>query len=133
MGKEARKRRNREDLDLAPEVREKFEELVALLSAHGFGSEGPPIDTTFAQIEAFGHQAGRMLARAIDEHATEDHSEHFRGARQCPLCETHTGEEPQRKGRALQTVDGDVTLDELACHCPVCDRDFFPSAAQTAD
>lgn len=34
MGKEAR---NKRDLNLAPEVREKFEELMTLLSAHGLG------------------------------------------------------------------------------------------------
>ena len=129
MGKDARN----QDLDLAPEVREKFEELVSMLSAHGFGPDGPPIDTTFAQIEAFGHQAGRMLARAIDEQVTEEHSEYFRDAKQCPVCEGHTDGEPQQKERSLQTVDGDVTLNEPAFHCPACHRAFFPSAAQAAD
>ena len=84
MGKEAR---NKKDLDLAPEVREKFEELVTLLSAHGFGPDGPPIDTTFAQIEAFGHQAGQMMARAIDEQLGEQHSEHFHRSKRCPACQ----------------------------------------------
>jgi len=63
MSKEAR---NLEDLDLSPAVREKFEELVALLSAHGFGPDGPPKDTTFVQKEAFGHQAGRIARFATE-------------------------------------------------------------------
>ncbi len=41
MSKDARN----EDLDLRPEAREKFYELVALLATHGFGEQGPPRDT----------------------------------------------------------------------------------------
>ena len=130
MGKEAR---NNEDLDLAPEVREKFEELVTLLSAHGFGPNGPPIDTTFAQIEAFGPQAGQMVARAIDEQLGEQHSEHFHRSKQCPACQADAESPMQRKERLLQTVDGDVALDEPAFHCPDCNRDFFPSAVSLAN
>ena len=130
MGKEAR---NKEDLDLAPEVREKFEELVTLLSAHGFGSDGPPIDTTFAKIEAFGHQAGRMVARAVDEQLSDQHSEHFHNSKQCPTCPADSVNPMQRKERPLQTVDGDVALDEPAFHCPDCNRDFFPSAVSIAN
>jgi hypothetical protein len=130
MGREAR---NKEDLDLAPEVREKFEELVTLLSAHGFGSDGPPIDTTFSQIEAFGHQAGQMVARAVDEQLSDQHSEHFHNSKQCPACQADAKSPMQRKERPLQTVDGDVALDEPAFHCPDCNRDFFPSAVSIAN
>ncbi len=55
-----------EDLDLNPEQKENFDELVALLASSGFGEDGPPLETTFSQIEHFGHQTGRMVARAID-------------------------------------------------------------------
>jgi hypothetical protein len=129
MGKEAR---NKEDLDLSPEVEEKFDELVALLSSQGFGPEGPPLDTTFAEIEAFGHSAGRMVARAIDKHLAEQHGEHFEGENPCPGCGQLPEEPTQHKERPLQTDDGDIRLKEPTCHCSVCNRSFFPSAHNAA-
>jgi hypothetical protein len=126
MGTEAG---NPEDLDLPPAVAEKFQELVALLSAEGFGAEGPPIDTTFSEIEAFGHSAGRMVARAVDQRLAEQHAEHFEENNSCPGCGQLPEEPTQQKERPLQTEDGNIRLEEPACHCSVCDRDFFPSAA----
>ncbi len=113
---------------LSPEARQKFDELVALLATERYGPNGPPIDTTFAEMELFGHQAGRMLGRSLDEHLAEQHSdEHFQEA-SCPTCgpcgESDAGE--NKKTRPLQTLDGKIPLTEPALHCPTCDRDFFP-------
>lgn len=129
MGKDAR---NPEDLDLSPEVAEKFQELVALLSAHGFGPEGPPVDTTFAEIESFGHTAGRMVARAIDKQLTEQHSKHFDEDTPCPGCGQLPEEPVDQQERSLQTEDGDIALQEPVSFCSVCNRAFFPSAHSIA-
>ena len=130
MSKDAR---NPEDLDLTPEENQKFGELVALLAERGFGEPGPPRETSFAQIEQFGHRAGRMVARAIDARLTQQHAEHFAGQEPCPSC----GEQHRPKQCAhdlpLQTDDGEVTLREPAFRCPPCERDFFPSADPAAD
>jgi hypothetical protein len=125
MGKDAR---NPEDLDLPSEVVEKFEELVVLLSAHGFGAEGPPIDTSFAEIEAFGHSAGRMVARAVDQRLAQQHGKHFAGENPCPSCGQLPDAPREPKERRLQTEDGDIRLEEPSCYCSVCNRAFFPSA-----
>ena len=118
---------------LSAEARQKFDELVALLAEERYGPDGPPIDTTFAEIEQFGHQAGRMVGRWLDEHLTDRHAEHFQEGC-CPTCgasgESDVGE---KKTRPLQTVDGTIPLAEPAFHCPTCDRDFFPSAERTCD
>ncbi len=82
MSKDARN----EDLDLSPAMKKRFDELVALLAQQGFGEEGPPLETTFAQIEQFGHQAGRMVARRIDAHLAAQHAEHFTREQPCPTC-----------------------------------------------
>lgn len=122
MSKEAH---NPEDLDLSTETAQKLRELAALLSAEGFGPDGPPLGTTFAEIESFGHSAGRMMARLIDEHLTEQHAAHFEGENACPVC---SQEAPtKQKERSFQTGDGAIGLQEPACHCSVCDRAFFPS------
>ena len=126
---------SRDEMDksmLSAEARQKFDELVALLSEERYGPEGPPIETTFAEIEHFGHQAGRMLGRSLDEHLAHEHGEHFSEAC-CPTCDV-CGEPDapkSKKTRTLQTQDGNIPLAEPAFHCPKCDRDFFPSANRT--
>jgi hypothetical protein len=129
MSKDARN----EDLDLTPEEQERFGEFVAMLARRGFGEDGPPRETTFAEIEQFGHRAGRMLARAVDARLIAEHAEHFTAEEPCPGC----GEEAPRKESPhdlkLQTDDGEVTLREPAFRCRPCERDFFPSASSVED
>ena len=65
MGKDAQK-----SVELTDEAKREFSKCVIALAACGFGEDGPPVDTTFAEIEGFGHEVGRMVARAVDESAT---------------------------------------------------------------
>lgn len=129
MGKEARD----EDLELTEEERSKFLELVALLSKHGFGESGPPWETSFATIEAFGHRAGRMLGRAIDAHLVARHAEHVGQLEPCPACGESCPERASPHDLPLCTVDGKVAIPEPAFRCPSCERDFFPGASAPAD
>jgi len=95
----------------------------------GFGDGGrPPKDTDFATIEEFGHQAGRHVARALDERLTQSHAEHFLQPQSCPTCSVLCDSTDPAKERSLQTRDGTMTLAEPAFHCPTCQRDFFLSA-----
>ena len=63
---------------LSDEAQKKFDECVAALTAMRYGPDGPPRDTTFSEIEAFGHEVGRMLGRAVDQRLTSDHASHLR-------------------------------------------------------
>ena len=118
---------------LSAEARQKFDELVALLAEERYGPNGPPVETTFSEIELFGHQTGRMLARALDEHVTQQHAEHFQEA-SCPTCGAcDASDVVSKKARPLETLDGKVPLAEPAFHCPRCNRDFFPSAERAGD
>ena len=48
---------------------EKWWEALVRKVEEEFGDDGrPPLDTTFSTIEEFGHQAGRHVAQALDEH-----------------------------------------------------------------
>lgn len=129
MSKDARN----EDLDLTLEEKEKFSELVTLLSKCGFGAAGPPRETTFAEIEQFGHRIGRMLARAVDARLTAQHAAHFAGSEPCPTCGEQHSPRERPHDLPLQTQDGEVTLREPTFSCPPCERDFFPSASAVAD
>ena len=131
MGKDSRN--EMEKSMLLPQAQQKFDELVALLAEERYGPSGPSRDTTFAEMEQFGHQAGRMLGRSLDEHLAEQHDdEHFQEA-SCPTCGACGESDAARKTRPLQTLDGKIFLAESALHCPMCDRDFFPSAERTCD
>ncbi len=131
MSKDAR---NKDlDVELSPEEGKQFASLVALMARRGFGEKGPPRETTFAEIEQFGHQAGRMLARKIDAHLAAQHAEHFTDEQPCPTCnEKHPPKESPHE-LPLQTPDGEVTLHEPTYRCSTCRRDFFPSASCVSD
>jgi len=116
---------------LSPEAQQEFDDLVAVL-VEKYGPSGPPKDTTFAEIDLFGHQAGRVLGRAVDEHLTARHAEHFQET-PCPACGVLGKSKETHKTRPLQTIDGEIPLAEAAFHCPTCDWDFPPSADRTCD
>jgi hypothetical protein len=127
MGKEAQK-----SVVLSDEAQKKFEECVAALTAMRY-PDGPPRDTTFAEIEEFGHEVGRMLGRAVDQQLTAEHSSHFTGANMCPTCQSNCEPKSDAVLRELQTCDGQVPIEEPVCRCSVCNRDFFPSACRVDD
>jgi hypothetical protein len=118
---------------LTEDARRKLEECVAALAACGFGEDGPPVETTFAEIEEFGHKVGRLLARSVDQSLTSQHAEHFRDESNCPGCGHRCGISEGPETRMVQTTDGNVPIQEPICHCPVCNRDFFPSADRVED
>jgi hypothetical protein len=122
-----------QQITLTDEAKKKFEDCVAAMAACGFGADGPPIDTTFAEIEHFGHEVGKMLARALDEKLTSQHAAHFEGTAACPSCRTPCPVVENPKARDVQTTDGDIPLREPICHCPVCHRAFFPSTYGVED
>ena len=113
---------------LNDEAQRTFDECVAALTAMQFGPEGPPENTTFAEIEEFGHEVGRMLGRAVGQQLTSQHAEQFRKPAACPTCQTLCDPKPSPPGREIQTSDGPVPITEPVCYCSVCHRDFFPSA-----
>lgn len=128
MSKDAQKQ-----VVLTDEAKKKLEDCVAAIAACGYGPEGPPLDTTFAEIEGFGHEVGKMMARALDEKLTNQHAAHFEGTTACPCCGTTCPIEENPNTRDVRTTDGDVPLREPICHCPVCNRDFFPSTYRIED
>jgi hypothetical protein len=118
---------------LNDEAQEKFDECVASLTALRYGPEGPPKNTTFAEIEEFGHEVGRMLGRAVDQQLTSQHAEQFQDASTCPTCQMVCERKPTPVERKIQTSDGPVPVHEPVCRCSVCNRDFFPSASRVED
>jgi len=128
MGKEAQ-----QGVVLNDETQKSLDDCVAALTAMRYGPDGPPENTTFAEIEEFGHEVGRMLGRAVDQQLTSQHAEQFRNEAACPTCQTVCEPEPFPAERELQTSDGRMPIAEPVCHCSVCNRDFFPAAYRIED
>ena len=128
MGKEAQK-----TVVLDDEVQKKLDDCVAAVTAMRYGSEGPPENTTFAEMEAFGHEVGRIVGRAVDQQLASQHAEQFQKTTACPTCQTLCEPKPSPAEREIQTSDGRVPIAEPVCHCSVCNRDFFPSAYRIED
>ncbi len=118
---------------LNDESQKTFDECVAALTAMRYGPEGPPENTTFAEIEQFGHEVGRMMGRAVDQRLTSQHAQQFQKSAVCPTCLAECEPKLSPIKRALQTPDGPVPITEPVCHCSVCHRDFFPSTYRTED
>jgi hypothetical protein len=108
-------------------VRQKLQELAELVSQERFGEAGIPREITFSEIEAIGHQVGRLAAGTIDQTLQFRHAKHLAEAEPCPQCGRDC--EVEWRKREMQTGDGPVTLEEPVCECIACERDFFPSAS----
>lgn len=126
MGKDAQ-----DSVVLNDQAQKKLGECVAALTAMRW-PDGPPRDTTFAEIEAFGHEVGRMLGRAVDQELASQHAEQFQHLCSCPTCKAECTQKDALR-REIQTSDGRVSLKEPIFHCSVCNRDFFPSACRIED
>jgi hypothetical protein len=118
---------------LSSKTQQLLDELVGLLAAEKFGPDGPPRNTTFAEIEDYGHQVGRILARTVDEHLARRHTEHFQELSACPTCSLLVEPNEDHRERVMQTRDGPVAMAEPTCACPTCNRAFFPSAHRAGD
>lgn len=105
---------------------------MALLAAEKFGPDGPPRNTTFAEIEKHGHQVSQVLARTVDEHLVRQHAEHFEEPSACPTCSVLAESNEDRRRRAMQTRHGTVSMQEPAFTCPTCHRAFFPQRVALA-
>jgi len=85
-------------------------------------------DVRFSVLEAAAHQFGRALARETTERLAGARAERAEVAYNCPTCGRRCP--VAHKERDLETLDGPASLREPVCHCPACDRDFFPSASR---
>ena len=115
------------DQGWSAEVRQKVQELAELVSRERFGEAGIPLQFSFSEIEEIGHQVGRLAAGTVDQRLQQQHAEHLAESALCPQCGSAC--RIRQNERSIQTRDGTVALNEPACHCPHCERAFFPSAS----
>lgn len=113
-------------------IGQKMRELVDLVALKEYGSDGPPKDLTWRQIETLGHSTGQTMAQLISAAIQQEHQQHFEEAQACPQCGQECCQSDTVE-RDLKTVDGNVRLNEPRFHCNACRRSFFPSADSLED
>ncbi len=126
MSEAVEKRRAR----FSPEVLEQIQKLGRMMGAEKYGPDGPPMETTWAEIEDAGHELGKIVATEYDQGMQRQHAERFDRTQPCPLCGKQAG--PSVKHRDLTTRDGTADLSEPEFRCVSCERSFFPSADRPA-
>ena len=80
----------------------------------------------FSVIEARAHELGRQLSRSVQERQLQSWSFTEGQRMNCPTCGTCC--ELGVSQRRIRSIDGPLPAREVVGHCPVCRRDFFPSA-----
>jgi len=80
----------------------------------------------FSEIETAGRSLGQFLSRLTQSRLANEVAAEGLVERECPGCGEFCPVEAVQ--RTVTGLDGPVELLEPKAHCPVCRRDFFPSA-----
>jgi hypothetical protein len=106
--------------------KELFEELVRALVEERIEGDEIDIDSMkFVQMELLGHGLGKELAGRIQQALVARQGEQMSTVFRCPTCGRDCPTET--KPKTIQSLDGEIELAEVCCHCPKCRRSFFPS------
>lgn len=101
------------------------------LSRRAFGERGPDLNVTLVDLEQFLQPLVVALAGGFLAGSAAPQTERLAETLPCPTC----GHECAREGseRTLTAEHGPFTWNEPVCHCPHCERAFFPSADRAED
>jgi uncharacterized protein with PIN domain len=78
----------------------------------------------YSVIEARAHELGQQLSRQIQTRQMGAIAAQTAGTARCPECGTRC--QLDLKRRRIASIDGHLTVEEPAGHCPACRRGFFP-------
>jgi hypothetical protein len=114
---------------------EDIERIAALAKEWGkiivrrhWGEQGPGLDVDFNEMEEVAMAAVRALLAGTLETATGQQADRLGQEQACPECGRKCS--LQRDSRPIVVRTGSsIDHDEPKAHCPVCRRDFFPSAS----
>lgn len=105
-------------------------DMAKIFSADVYGEEGPSLQTDIDEIEENAVLAATALFDAVIARALELQNQKLPDQMPCPDC--HSPCPVRREERTIRGRMGPATIQEPVCRCPVCDRDFFPSAGNFA-
>lgn len=80
----------------------------------------------YSVIESRAHDWGRLLSREIQVRQMRELCSESARTAKCPTCQRSC--QIRDRAREVSSIDGPLELIEPCGYCPVCRRDFFPSA-----
>lgn len=105
-------------------------ELAGPFAQEVFGPEGPALDCDIDEMEDVAELAARAAFDAVIARAMLLQNQKLPKRLSCPDCQRQC---PVRfEKRTVRGRMGPAGIQEAVCHCPTCDRDFFPSAGSVA-
>lgn len=104
--------------------------LAEVFSSEAFGPDGPPLDCDMDEIEDAAVLAARAAFDAVIARALVLQNQKLPPELPCPQCETACAVRFEK--RTVQGRLGRAEIQEPVCHCPQCQRDFFPAAGNVA-
>ena len=105
-------------------------QMAELFSEEVYGPEGPELDSDIDEFEDLAVLAARAAFDAVIARALVLQNQKLPNTLPCPGCQRPCRVEFEE--RSVQGRMGPATLQEPVCHCPTCERDFFPSAGKLA-
>lgn len=95
-----------------------------------YGPDGPDLDCDIDEIEDVAVVAALAAFDAVIARALVLQNQKLPDQLACPDCGGQC--DVQFEQRTIQGRMGPAEIQEPVCRCPVCDRDFFPSAGSVA-
>ncbi len=80
----------------------------------------------YSLIEGRAHELGKRLSRQVQQRQMGELAASQSASAKCPDCGALVRLQPRQ--RAVKSVDGDTTLQELVGDCPHCRKSFFPAS-----
>lgn len=101
-------------------------QLAETFSKEAFGPDGPELDCNIDEIEELAVLAARSTFDAVIAQALQLQNHKLPAELPCPTCERPCSVKFEK--RTVRGRMGPAAIEEPVCHCPTCERDFFPSA-----
>ena len=105
-------------------------QFAALVAQEFYGEEGPALDCDIDEIEDIAVLAAKAAFDATIARALALQNQRLPEQLPCPDCQQLC--QVRREARTIQGRLGSAKISEPFCHCPACQRDFFPSTGNTA-
>jgi len=80
----------------------------------------------FSAIELHAHELGRQLSREIQQRQMNEVAADQLRQHPCPTCKRHC--DVSLSSRPVDSIDGQLELQEVVAYCPKCRRSFFPES-----
>ena len=97
-----------------------------IVARRSFGGAGPDLSVDLAAMEQVAQAAAAGLTEGTLAALLEQQAQALGAEQPCPGCGCLCPVDFEDRPLAVQ--GGQLTLHEPVCHCPACQRDFFPPA-----